>query len=102
MKKVTWFVAGAVSGVSAARMAKRKVRQKVQNMSPDHVIKQAVSNARVAANEVVEAMRDGRLAMLAKEIELRARRDKKEPSFPDAIDANEVSHIDSWRQRRRG
>ena len=43
MKRLTWFVAGAASGIGAARVAKRKVQQTVDKLSPDHVARQTVA-----------------------------------------------------------
>ena len=100
MKRITWFVAGAASGIGAARVAKRKVQQTVDKLTPDHVARQTVSNIRNAAMDVADALRDGRLAMVAKEAEMRARRDGHAVSFPDAIDANEVSHLSDYRRRK--
>ena len=100
IKRLTWFVAGAVSGVGAARVAKRKVQQTVEKMSPDHVARQTVAGFKDAVRDVSEALKDGRLAMVAKEAEMRARRDGHAVSFPDAIDATEVSHLADYRRRK--
>ena len=50
--------------------------------------------------DVADALKDGRLAMVAKEAEMRARRDGHAVSFPDAIDATEVSHLSDYRRRK--
>jgi hypothetical protein len=100
MKRLTWFVAGAASGIGVARVAKRKVQHTVEKLSPEHVARQTVANLRAAATDVAEALRDGRLAMVAKEAEMRARRDGHAVSFPDAIDASEVSQMADYRRRK--
>jgi hypothetical protein len=100
MKRLTWFVAGAASGIGVARVAKRKVQQTVDKLSPDHVARQTVAGVRAAVMDVADALKDGRLAMVAKEAEMRARRDGHAVSFPDAIDASEVSHLSDYRHRK--
>ncbi len=100
MKRLTWFVVGAASGVAATRTAKRKVQRTVERLSPDHVARHAVQTVKHTARDVVDALKDGRQAMVAKEAEMRARRDGHAVTIPGAIETTEVSHLDDWRHRR--
>jgi demethoxyubiquinone hydroxylase (CLK1/Coq7/Cat5 family) len=100
MKRLTWFVVGAASGIGSARLAKKKVQQTVDRLSPDHVARQSVIRLKHVGQDIADAIRDGRGAMVAKEAELRARRDGHAVTIPNAIDTTEVSHLDDWRHRR--
>ncbi|MCU1387497.1 MAG: hypothetical protein JWL72_835 [Ilumatobacteraceae bacterium] len=73
MKRVTWFVSGAVAGVAGAGYAKRKVKETASQLAPANVAKAAVAKVRHRSADVADAVRDGRDAMRAKEAELRAR-----------------------------
>jgi hypothetical protein len=65
MKRVVWFAAGAVAGVSGSAYARRKVREAAVRYRP-------VSMAKGAVDRVTDAVREGRRAMVAREAELRA------------------------------
>ncbi|MCU1400858.1 MAG: hypothetical protein JWN62_3967 [Acidimicrobiales bacterium] len=73
MKRVTWFVGGAVAGVAGAGYAKRKVKETASQLAPVNVAKVAFAKVRDRGADVADAVRDGREAMRAKEAELRAR-----------------------------
>lgn len=73
MKRVTWFVSGAVAGVAGAGYAKKKVKATASQLVPVQVAKSAVAKVRVRGSDVVDAVRDGRQAMKAKEAELKAK-----------------------------
>ena len=75
MKRVTWFVGGAVAGATGANYAKKKVVQKASQVSPASVARSAAARARNTAGSVVDAIREGREAMNQHEDELKARRD---------------------------
>ncbi len=66
IKRVTWFVSGAVAGAAGAGVAKRKVKAKAAELTPARM-------ARGASQRVRDAVGDGRRAMRAREAELRAR-----------------------------
>jgi hypothetical protein len=65
MKRVVWFAAGAVAGVSGSAYARRKAREAAVRYRP-------VSMAKGAVDRVTDAVREGRKAMVAREAELRA------------------------------
>ncbi len=66
MKRLTWFVSGAAAGVVGATVAKKKVKAKAAALSPANL-------AHKAADRVREVVEDGKHAIRAKQIELRAR-----------------------------
>ena len=104
MRRISWFVAGAATGIAGTAAAKRKVKQTAERLAPGNVARQAVSKVRDRANHVIDAVREGRVAMEAKERELRALRDGH-PVRPQqaagslAIEATEVHDLDTWRRR---
>ena len=75
MKRVTWFVTGVAAGATGANYATRKVKERAQQFKPANVAAGAATKAKEGGARLVEAIRDGRAAMQAKEDELRARRD---------------------------
>lgn len=75
IKRASWFVSGAVAGVAGAAYAKRKARGVAEQLAPAQVARTVSNTARARVRDVAEALRDGRVAMRAKEAELRARRD---------------------------
>lgn len=75
MKRLTWFLSGIVTGAAGASYAKRKVRRTAATLDPRNVVKRGVGAVRQRGEDVVEALREGRQAMRAKEAELLARRD---------------------------
>ena len=66
IKRLTWFVSGAVAGVAGTRMAKRKMRNAASHLAPRRVVYGMGGRVR-------DAVIEGRHAMRAKEAELRAR-----------------------------
>ena len=66
IKRLTWFVAGAVAGVAGMGAAKRKVRAAAADLAPAEVVRRTGDRLRDAVSE-------GKRAMRAKESELRAR-----------------------------
>jgi len=65
MRRVMWFTAGAVAGVSGSVYVRRKAREAADRYRP-------VSMAKGAVERVTDAVREGRAAMVAREAELRA------------------------------
>ncbi len=75
MKRITWFVGGAVTGVAAARYGTKKVKRTAAQFTPVAVARSAADRVRDTSQRVVSAAREGREAMRWREDELRARRD---------------------------
>ena len=68
IKRFTWFIGGAVAGITGAAFAKRKAKAVAADLAPVQV-------ARRAGERVRSAIDEGKRAMRAKEAELRARRE---------------------------
>ncbi|MEX2625759.1 MAG: hypothetical protein WD225_02685 [Ilumatobacteraceae bacterium] len=75
MRRITWFATGVAAGTLGANYAKRKVRTTAAQLAPGHVARTTYDVTRRRAHDLVEAVRDGREAMHAREDEMRARRD---------------------------
>ena len=84
IKRLTWFVSGAVAGVAGVGIAKRKLKRAATQLAPKNVAQGITTRVR---DSVVE----GRLAMRAKEAELRARLDGRVVRLADDLgDGDEV------------
>ena len=70
-----WFAAGAAAGVGGTAYAKRKAREAADRYRP-------VSLAKGAVDRVADAVREGRVAMAAKEAELKSRTSSEPPPAP--------------------
>jgi hypothetical protein len=105
-KRVSWFVVGAAAGAGDSLYARRKARQAVERMQPTNVAKVAVVKARGTGRSVVDAVREGRAAMKAKEAELRAADGRSATAAPPptivVIDAAAVLESDEFQPRRNG
>ncbi|MCU0260793.1 MAG: hypothetical protein MUE78_07220 [Ilumatobacteraceae bacterium] len=75
MRRVTWFVGGAVAGAAGVGYAKRAVRRTAAQLDPKQVVRSTTGQVRRRGGDLVEAIREGREAMRTREAELRARRD---------------------------
>lgn len=80
MKRLSWFLGGAIAGIAGAGVAKRKVKAAAHELAPANV-------ARKAGGRMREAWHEGRRAMQAKEAELRARLDGRAGTLADELDA---------------
>ena len=87
IKRMTWFVGGAVAGVAGASVAKRKMKQAATHLAPRTVVHGATVRVR-------DAMGEGRRAMRAKETELRARLDGRMISLADDLDDGDEVLVD--------
>lgn len=91
MKRVTWFVSGAIAGVAGASYTKKKVKATASQLAPSNIAKTAVAKVKDKGHDVIDAVRDGRDAMKEKEAELRARlgsdgdNDNDEPTTIEVI-----------------
>ena len=66
MKRLTWFMSGAVAGVVGASVAKKKVKAAAAELSPANLAHKAADRAR-------EVAQDAKHTIKAKQLELRAR-----------------------------
>ncbi len=87
IKRMTWFVGGAVAGVAGASVAKRKMKQAATHLAPRNVVHSA--NLRVR-----DAFGEGRRAMRARETELRARLDGRATTLADDLDEGDEVLVD--------
>jgi len=87
MKRLTWFVGGAVAGVAGVGLAKRKVKEAAVDFAPANVAKKVT-------DRVKDAFQEGRRAMQAKEHELRAVRDGRVDSLADSLDEGDEVLVD--------
>ena len=94
IKRVSWFVSGAVAGIAGAGYAKRKVKETAAHLAPVNVARSAVTKVKSRGHDVIEAVRDGREAMHAKEQELRARLHGEVISLADEVSDNDQVLVD--------
>lgn len=87
MKRITWFLGGAVAGAAGANAAKRKVRETAAKLSPAKI-------ARSAGERVKHAARRGGQAIRTKERELMARAQGRATSLSDEIDDVQTVIVD--------
>ncbi|MEY4339471.1 MAG: hypothetical protein RLZ14_1321 [Actinomycetota bacterium] len=87
IKRLVWFVGGAVAGIAGASVARKKVREVAVELAPANVAKKATSRVR-------EAVSEGRRAMKAKEAELRSRLDGGAHSLADDLDDGDTVMVD--------
>lgn len=71
MKRVFWLGVGVVAGASGTVWAERKVKERLEALSPDNMAVAAGNRALAAGRSVIDAVADGRDAMRSREEELR-------------------------------
>lgn len=94
MKRITWFVTGAAAGATGASYATKKIKHKASQMAPVNVAKGAAGKAKQGGRRVVDAVKEGRVAMRAREDELRARRDLRVETLDDRLDPGDQLLVD--------
>lgn len=87
IKRMTWFVGGAVAGVAGLGVAKRKMKQAANHLAPKNIVHGATDRVR-------DAFGEGRRAMRAKETELRERLDGRTTTLADDLDAGDEVLVD--------
>jgi len=75
VRRLFWLGIGTVAGAAGTVWTERKIKERLDALAPDHAMKVAADKARDAGRNVVEAVTEGRSAMVEREQELRARRD---------------------------
>jgi hypothetical protein len=84
IKRMTWFVGGAIAGVAGVGVAKRKMKQAATHLTPKHIV-------HGITDRVHDAFSEGRKAMRARETELRGRLDGRASTLADDLeDGDEV------------
>jgi hypothetical protein len=94
MKRLSWFVGGALAGVAGAGYAKKKVKATASQLSPAHVAKSAMHRIRERGRDLSDAVHEGRVAMHSKEAELIARRDGTLATLADELEPNDRVLVD--------
>ena len=87
IKRMTWFIGGAVAGVAGVGVAKRKMKQAATHLAPKNVVHGVSDRFR-------DAFTEGRRAMRAKETELRARLDGRATTLADDLDEGDEVLVD--------
>jgi hypothetical protein len=87
MKRMTWFVGGAVAGVASVTVGKRKVKQAANQLTPKRMVNGLT-------NRVHDAYVEGIRAMRTREVELRGRMDGTATSLADELDAGDSVLVD--------
>jgi len=94
MRRVMWFTAGAVAGVSGSVYVRRKAREAADRYRP-------VSMAKGAVERVTDAVREGRAAMVAREAELRAAKNADAHPASQEVGRSSAPAGPLWREVRR-
>jgi hypothetical protein len=87
IKRLTWFLGGAVAGIAGVGVAKKKAKEAYTEYSPQAVAKKTTGR-------VKDAVAEGKRAMKAKEHELRARLDGRVHTLADDLDAGDAVLVD--------
>lgn len=94
MKRITWFITGVAAGATGANYAAKKVRRTAAQLAPANVAKGAASAVKERSRQVVDAVREGRVAMRAREDELKARRDARVETLDDQLEPGDQLLVD--------
>ena len=89
IKRATWFVGGVATGAVGVGAAKRKIRNATADLTAAQVARRVTARARRRAADLGDALREGRRAMRAKELELRARLDGRVSNLAEVLDADD-------------
>ncbi len=87
IKRLTWFLGGAVAGVAGVGVAKRKMKQAATQLTPRKI-------AHGVTTRVHDAVAEGRRAMRSREAELRARLDGSAKFLADDLDEGDEVLVD--------
>jgi len=87
IKRLVWFVGGAVAGAAATIAGRKKVKAAAVELAPANV-------ARKAGDRVKEAVAEGRRAMRAKEAELRGRMNGTAHNLADDLEEGDEVIVD--------
>ena len=97
IKRLTWFTAGAVTGIGGTVAVGVRVRRTMKQLAPDHMARGAARAAKGRVADVADAWRAGQSAMRAKEAQLRALAE----GHPSGTEPANVIDISSGRGGRR-
>jgi hypothetical protein len=94
MKRITWFVGGAVAGATSTAYAARKVKRTARQLAPTNVARQTVERVKRRSRAVAEAVKEGRDVMRQREDELKARRDGRLEQLADHLEPGDQVLVD--------
>ncbi len=94
MKRVTWFVGGLAAGAVGVGAAKRKAKAVANDLAPVQIARRATGQVTERGHRVADAIREGKRAMRAKEMELRARMDGRATTLADELADVETVLVD--------
>lgn len=94
MKRLTWFVTGVAAGATSASYATKKIKRTASQLAPANVARNAAGRAKQGGRKVVEAVKEGRAAMRAREDELKARRDARVETLDEHLDPGDQLLVD--------
>jgi hypothetical protein len=94
MKRITWFVTGLAAGAASASYATKKIKHTASQMTPVNVAKSAAGRAKQGGRKVVAAVKEGRVAMHAREDELKARRDASVATLDEHLEPGDQLLVD--------
>ncbi len=87
IKRMTWFLGGAVAGVVGVGVVKRKMKQAATQLTPKKI-------AHGVSTRFHDAFAEGRRAMRSREAELRARLDGNAKFLADDLDEGDEVLVD--------
>ncbi len=87
IKRMTWFLGGAVAGVVGVGVVKRKMKQAATQLTPKKI-------AHGVSTRFHDAFAEGRRAMRRREAELRARLDGNAKFLADDLDEGDEVLVD--------
>jgi hypothetical protein len=94
IKRLTWFAGGIAAGAVGVTAARRKVKSVANELAPVQVARRATGSIRARGHRVADAAREGKRAMKAKEMELRARMNGRVSTLADEIDDLDAVLVD--------
>jgi hypothetical protein len=94
MKRLTWFVTGIAAGAAGTSYATKKVKRTAAQLAPSNVAKVTANRAKHGGRRVIDAVKEGRSAMRAREDELKARRDARVETLDARLDPGDQLFVD--------
>jgi hypothetical protein len=94
MKRITWFVTGAAAGAASASYATKKIKRTASQLAPANMAKGAAARVNRGGHRVVDAVKEGRAAMRAREDELKARRDARVETLDEHLEPGDQLLVD--------
>lgn len=94
MRRIGWFVTGVAAGVAGVRVAGRRLRRTARRLAPAAVGRQVTQQVRRRIDSVGDAVREGRTAKHNRELELRARLDRRVDTLDEHLGPGDTLLVD--------